>query len=300
MVEHTPNAGKTNWDGVTRTVLATKPKVEDVPDMIDWYKFHGGGTKRVFVRSIIAMCDKHVPASRLVSGTFFRSLAKLKFAADAKPPTLFIHAMLIVHAAAKEHVVDNIAKFLKSTEAESISVGSKRCVAAAKANEVIIKANALGNSTGLPDYMLIDAKFNLYDRLVRLVFKYDPNKAAKEVDSKFVTMESISEAYVEDVMSLSPHVAAKTSAALRAEPTESSAEGSNLAEFNEAGEAIAQGRMTIINKGFRIGQKVITAKGKIDDLWEIVSIGENGDVSMSHVDANGDPIQTSKVVTPIS
>ena len=65
----------------------------------------------------------------------------------------------------------------------------------------LIKENALG------DDMTLTPRFQMADRLVRLVFKYDINKDVKEVSKEFGSTQAILAAFVADLMRLSPHVA---------------------------------------------------------------------------------------------
>ena len=72
--------------------------------MIDWYKCFGGGTSGVHVALITSVFDKKVSPKRVVSGSFFKALSKLKFASNETLPTYLVNAMLMVHAASKDLV----------------------------------------------------------------------------------------------------------------------------------------------------------------------------------------------------
>ena len=71
----------------------------------------------------------------------------------------------------------------------------------------ISRAIKIGKETKLDDHVLMKAKFELFDRAVRLVFKYDANRGCDEVDKTFTTFEAISAQYVADIMRLSPEAA---------------------------------------------------------------------------------------------
>ena len=75
VIEHTVNK-KTDWDQVTRAVLKSQPRcANDVPDIVSWFSKFGGGTSRTVVEQISDMFAKYVPQERLVSGSFFKTLA---------------------------------------------------------------------------------------------------------------------------------------------------------------------------------------------------------------------------------
>ena len=85
MLANTKNS-KTDWDKVLKDVLKSQPKnAAEVPAMVDWYKMFGGGTSNAFVPMISLMFDKFVEPTRQVSGSFFATLAKLKYGATCDP-----------------------------------------------------------------------------------------------------------------------------------------------------------------------------------------------------------------------
>lgn len=285
VLQHTVGK-RTDWDRVKRAAIKTCPKCQaDVPDMVDWFARFGGGSSKAFIPLICAIFDKHVEHTRHVSGSFFKTLAGLKPAADKPTPALFCNGILVSHAAAKESAVDGDAKFYKSTELESMSVGGKRHDKAMAANEQIARAYKLAKQTGLPDHMLVTPKFRLVDRLSRLVFKYDPNKETKEVHKDFVTFESIAAEFCKELVQLSPSSAALLSqdnAPSKKEhsATASSIEHSNFVEYDEFGAAQGQRAATLASKGSTIGSMVQVFKGKADEQWVIKDVSDSGDVSL--------------------
>ena len=103
---------------------------------------------------------------------------------DGQPtPTHFCNAILVVHAAAKQNVVDNYARFIPINVLDKINVGGRKHSQAMAANDTIKKAIQLAKDAGLAEHETIIPKFNLMDRLVRLVFKYDPNNDPKRRQS---------------------------------------------------------------------------------------------------------------------
>ena len=150
VIQHT--SGKhTNWDKVLRSILKTAPKcASDVPDMLKWFEKFGGGTSRAFIQTMGYMFDKHVHPARQVSGSIFKALGNLKFAADRPAPAMLVNAILIVHAAAKEHVVDDYARFIKTQEIESVSLGGKRHDLAMECNDRLLRAAQILSSAELP------------------------------------------------------------------------------------------------------------------------------------------------------
>jgi hypothetical protein len=276
---------RTDWERVKRVVIKTCPKCQaDVPDMVDWYARFGGGSSKAFIPLICGIFDKHVEHTRQVSGSFFKTIANLKLAADKPTPALFCNGTLVSHAAAKELAVDGYAKFYKGTELESMSVGGKRHDKAMAANEQIARAFKLAKQTGLPDHMLVTPKFRLFDRMSRLVFKYDPNKDTKDVDKDFVTFESIAAEFCKELVQLSPSsetLLSQHTAPSNMEPSAaSSSDHANIVEYDEFGVAQSQGAATLASKGFNIGSLVTVLKGKADEQWVIKNVSESGDVSM--------------------
>ena len=286
VIEHTQ--GKTtNWEKVKKTVIRTYPKChDDVPDMVAWYEKFGGGTSRAFVPWMIALFDKFVDPDRMVSGGFFKALSSLKFTAEGTMPTHLVNATLVVHAAAKEQVSDKHAKFVKNNEVDSIGVKGTNYEEGLQGNQCIVRANQLAKASGLPEHELCEAKFALFDRVVRLIFKYDPNKECKEVNPKFVTFEAIAAEFISDLMKLSPTFEAPESATSSTE-RKGDDEPANMVEYDSDGLAVAQGKSTLLAKGFKVGANVVAMKGKADEQWNIKSIGDGGDVCLTRIDRHG-------------
>ena len=280
---------RTDWDQVMRAVLKTQPKcATDVPDMVEWYKKYGGGANKVFIPMISKMLDKHVDPTVQVSGSFFKALAGLKFAAEEKVPAHFVHAVLISHAAAREMVVDGYAKFYKVNEVDSLGVNGKRHKAAHEAQSHILRANQLAKDTGLPEHVVITPRFKLMDRLARLVLKYDPNKECKDVDPHFITFEAISSEFVSDLVRLAPGADLKGTTNYKSVET-SSASSSNVAnftEYNSDGVVVAQAAHTLAAKGYTVGCTVQAAKGKADEQWLLKDIeADSGEVTLCRLNA---------------
>jgi hypothetical protein len=281
---------KTDWDSVSRAVLRTHPKCyQDVPDMIAWYKRFGGGTSKAFVPTISAMFDKFVPATRQVGGNFFLALSKLKFKADEPAPASFINSTLVVHAAAKEHD-NNFAKLFKLSELDSISVGGKKHALAMLANAALLRALQLGSDTGLPTHMWIHARFHIMDRLVRLVFKHDVNKEVKEVDQAFTTIDAINAAFVAELMQMACTQGALPSASSSTEVPDISKVSTSIVEYDSSGNPIAQGKETLLAKGFDVGKFVYLYGGKTDQQWELTDINPDGMVTLVRLDDLGSQV----------
>ena len=188
-----------------------------------------------------------------------------------------MNATLIVHAAAKESHVDGYARLFTANEVSSISVGRKRNGQAMDADEHILRANKLAKETRLADSVLSIARFHLFDRLTRLVYKCDPNKTTPEVDGNFTTFESISAAFVGELLALSPQ--GERPNAIQ-QPSESATEDPpNFVEYDAEGRAIGQGKATLLGMGFKVGTLVESAKSKTEEQWEITSITQDGDVA---------------------
>ena len=297
VIEHTK--GKTtNWEAVTRSVLQTKPKNADyVPDMVDWYKRYGGGTKTHVVNELSMFFDKFVPATRVVSGSFFKQLAGLKWGATHALPTKIVNAILVVHAAASEEVSDDIAKFIRQKSVDAISFGGKKHDEAMRFNESLVRAAKLCKDSSLQDIATLQARFDLMDRLVRILFKYDPNKESDCVDPKFVTCDACVGQFVQDLMRLSPQVTGLTepevsTAAADAAPSHGS---SNIVGYEDDGAAQSMGRMTLDNKGYTVGKIVNLAKGERDQQWEITDVDNAGDVYLCKLGIDGERHGTTKV-----
>ena len=234
----------TNWNAVARTVLQSCPKQSaDVPAMISWFQKYGGGTSRQHIKFISMMFDKKVDPTRMVSGTFFKALADLKWPADHPIPTHFCNAILVVHAAAKENVVDNYARFIPINVLDKINVGGKKHSKAMAANDTIKKAIQLAKDAGLAEHETIIPKFNLMDRLVRLVFKHDPNKDSPEVDSNFITELACGAQYAIDVVNISPQANLETpwlqNAAVAIVSTKDASSSSSIVDYDADGQAVA-------------------------------------------------------------
>lgn len=280
---------KTDWDKVVRAVLKSNPKMaKDVPFMIDWFKAFGGGTSQVFVKQIGAMFDKFVPPQRKVSGNFFKALGDLKYAADQEVPAHFVNATLVVHAAANENVSDDYAKFIKNTDVDSISVKGRKYHKALEANTVITRAWALAAQTGLPEHQVLAVKFRLLDRLVRHVFKYDPNRDA---EGMFSSVGACGAAFVTDLMALSPaelqmenpwltQASAPSTFADSREGGDATAASRDMINYDEHGQAVGVGRVAVQNQGFEVNTLVVILKGKADEQYKIIAIADDGTVEL--------------------
>ena len=82
-----------------------------------------------------------MPANRIVSGTFLKSLADLKFPANTIPAHL-INAILFVHATSDDYVQDDFARFISKGDLTSMMKAEKR-PSILEADAVIMRAKAL-------------------------------------------------------------------------------------------------------------------------------------------------------------
>ena len=128
------NKNSIDWNKVERVVtLSQPPRIEDVPAMVRYVQYWGGGNKMQFIHEIKGMVSAgSIPMDRIIAGSYFDAFAKLSFPPNELPP-IFITCTLLAHAACDEqYVYDNICRFITLGDIASIATKKKSMVLAAE------------------------------------------------------------------------------------------------------------------------------------------------------------------------
>ena len=107
---------KVDMDTCQKNVLKTQPpRAADVPAMGRYLVQWGGLPSGVHVNDVCDGLAHFMPTERIVVGSFFDELAKLKFPVDSMPSHL-VNAFLFTHAAKEHGVTDNIARYISKPD----------------------------------------------------------------------------------------------------------------------------------------------------------------------------------------
>ena len=113
-------ANKIDLDKVKKTVLKSQPpRAEDVPFMADYVKRWGGLPQGKFIKELAMLLRQSMPAGRIVNGSFFQQASAMKFPV-AQQPADFINALLFAHAAADNHVRDNMSQYITKGDLNAV------------------------------------------------------------------------------------------------------------------------------------------------------------------------------------
>ena len=100
--------------------------MDDIPDIVDYVKVWGGLPSSLFIKLLSSQLKQfNVPSDRVVAGSFFRDLAKLKFPHNFMPADL-INAVVFVHASSNENVVDKYSRYVSKGDLQSLLSDRKR------------------------------------------------------------------------------------------------------------------------------------------------------------------------------
>ena len=263
------NGKNVNWLKVKKTVLQSQPpRMEDIPDMVDFVQKWGGMPSGIFVDDLAECCKQYMPSSRIVSGSFFKTLTDLKVSIDAMP-SHFVNAVLLVHCIGND-TQDGFARYIKKAEVQLI-VSHKKHAEVMAADGVLKRCRQLlQDQDRLHDPNSILASKNLKVAIVDKVLN-------KVKDDR--TLDDIAKVFVEMICGLD---AAKADA-----ETNEDTEVTNVVQYDEEGSASGIVRATFLNKGFKIGMCVILKKPDKFQQWKVQDVTDDGVVELATINIDG-------------
>jgi hypothetical protein len=258
-------AGSVRWADVAKRVAKAQPaRAADVPSMIEYTKVWGGLPSGGFIRELNECCKQFVPSDRLVSPQIFKTLGGLRFS-PTELPAHFVNAAIFTHAASKEGVQDNYARYISKAEFESLATKNK--VAVLKADQILVRAAKVADTSTLDRTSKLKAIGNLKQHIVMSVLgKLHPP----------ATVEDIASDFCKAITGGMPDVAEDEHKP--GSSTEVSNSNQNVVQYQD-GQAIGVGRMTVINRGFQVGSMVMS-RGAPTSTYRIDSIADDGSVKL--------------------
>ena len=287
-------AGNIDFRAVKAQVLKSQPpRMGDVPDMVDFVKVWGGLPSGYFVKELCDLCT-NIPSDRVVSGTFFKSLANLKDSFTAKTlPTHLINAIIFAHASRDEQVQDGIARYITKGEISSIGNKDKRDIVFA-ADGVIKRGKALVKDLKHDVQMEVLGKLQF-----ALVMQAIGRKGWEDVR----TVDEIASEFAKEVCEKRGIVDPQQQHQQQQQTSKASASDEsamNAIMYTNDGDATAVGRACVINKGFNINMIVVKKKGGDKcDQWKIHAIAEDGTVELLKVYFDGSVAEKIEKVVEI-
>lgn len=259
------------WSEVAKKVARAQPaRAGDVPSIIEFVKIWGGLPSGSFVRELNEVAKVFVPSERLISPMVFKVLGSLRFS-PKEHPAHFVNAAIFTHAASKEGVQDNYARFISKGEFESFATKLRPSVL--QANEFLVRANKLMDASSLPRTEKLQAIGKLKQQIVKSVLgRLTPAMTLEEVVSEFS----------KDITGGGVPAAAPPS---DIESTSSSSTATNVVHY-DGEQAVGVARMTLINKGFKVDNMVALRQSPWS-ISKIVAISDDGVVSLAEALEDG-------------
>ncbi len=216
-----------------------------------------------------------MPQGRLVSASFFDKLAQIQLPPDTLVPRFVCACIKSNGTCGVEDCRSNIGQRVRDHDIRLITTTKLGCVRTAEAMMQSTRDALRAAHIGPHDICMIAGDMDI--KLVDVVFgKAEPG----------TTFESVVETC------LKTHILRPTpeSASVGAP---SSPKALNMLQFDTTGAPIAAGRMTVENKGFRVGA-LVEAKGdektggqSDDNQWLIRTIASDGTVELTPISING-------------
>ena len=279
-----PTVSKSKIDAMYLAKVVLKsdpPRADDVPDLVAYCLKWGGLPDGIFVKRLSELIKAHVPSDRLVSGSFFRKLADLKFPPSEFVPE-FMNAVVFTHAAANTLVTDKYARYI--TLGECDQMGSKN-----KRQEVLLYNGVLKRAM----------------QMLRVVSNGGLSPTiASEMEAEFLTTcirhylrkKEVVETYrsVDDIVAEFSNKLCKAcdpehrqALSTIDEPSSIGATSHNVVTYNDEGVPLTVGERTLENLGFKIGHRLYLPKDTPMKQWKLVS-ATNESATLASVSATGE------------
>lgn len=265
------SGGHVDYEAVKRAVVRTQPpRAEDVPDMTEFVRKWGGGDSGFFVKELNDFCKVFdVPLERNISSSVFKTLAVMDFGIHGMPAHAVNAVIKAIAACPKSKTYDGYARWLTSSEINSLSRPT-HIAAFTKANDIMIKARRLANENGsMSDHKKQKEISQLDIECINFILKKSDN---------YSSLEEICSSFAKTVVGIDT--------VDDAPPTKQES-APNFVQYNEAGESVGVGRMTVLNNGFDINDIVVKKKGAKNEQFLIKNIFMDGDSLLVPVAADG-------------
>ena len=287
-----------DWKAVAKKVLKSQPpRAMDVPDMVDYIIKWGGMPSGGMIKELSPLLNHYVPSDRVVSGSFFKQLAELKFPIDCMPAHV-VNAVLFRHAAAEDCVRDGFAGYVTKPDLAMLLKPDKR-KAVTEANGALMRAKAMLEEAGLDPSVKESLKGQLMIDVVDFLMEKKKDKAkikgtgsdgkGKDATEKKVTLTTILEEFIAKLDGNSgagPTHPSKDAAA-------SSAGAANFVQYTDGGEASGLGQTTALNKDIVVDAHLRLRKPSegvplaMQDIWKITDVSGNGTVTFKTLKFDG-------------
>jgi hypothetical protein len=270
--------GQIDLHAVKKHVIKSQPpRVGDVPDLVEYCRVWGGLPTGVFVTELSTLCTS-LPSDRIVSGQFLKWLANLKDAFSTRDlPSHFINSVAYTHAQASENIVDGFSRFISRGEVSSLGSKEKRDIVF-EADVVLRRGRQLISE--LPQNVQLE-----------LIAKLKVDVVMAVLDRKGRTdVRSMSEIAGDFAVEVCNAKGITTNAAGIAQPPAASDQSSaptNAIMYTDDGAAQEVGMATVVNKGFKVGNRVMKNKEDKCIQWVIKCIENDGTVKLLKLNVDG-------------
>ena len=262
---------KAEENKVAKVVLMSEPpRRDDVADIVAFCFKWGGLPSGTFVRQLTNEFTACVPSERIVSGSVFRKLASLKYPPN-QLPAHFINAALLTHAEASEQVQDGYARYISLGEFDSMA--SQKNLAKVleydghvkRAMQLVAQADARGSIARSESIVAFKTK------LVRHFL------GRKDTTDAYPKVKDIVKTLTDDI------------AGVTVLPTETSStdDAHNVVHYNDEGDTVNIGALTLENMGFVVGARVYNVKETVMKQYVVDKI-TNLDVTLKTINVNGE------------
>jgi hypothetical protein len=275
---------ESEWKQIQKSLLKSQPpRWEDIPDIALFVKIWGGLPSAMFVKMLGNMLKKfNVPSERIVSGSFFKNVASLKFPLSDIPADL-VNALVFVHAVSNESVQDHFARYITKGDCQGLALPKKRDDVTT-ANNILKKCRKLMDSRhgGIFEGNNAEHYGNLMIDIVQTIC--DKKKAAEQ--------KTFEQSATEFLKNFAGEAEGLALGALQTTTEDKEDANTNNVVYTETGDIVGIGRQTLMNKGLNLNMYVSQKDSKKDhganaSQWKIVEIMENGTCKLVPVGADG-------------
>ena len=270
--------GKTVDDrraAVARSILRSQPPHEEqIPSMVDFIAFFGGGNTGVYVKDLVNFCkvrDSNVTTH--VAGRHFRALAGLAKEFEVTDiPALAVNAIL-KRLATADCVVEGVASHYTAVDISSVAQ-KKRKARFLEANAIMQESKKLVVENGIEEPRSSSLNGFLQTALIDCLLE-KPNEDGEIVeDFTTVTKEFLKKmcgAESSEPDSSLPENRSKQFLESRSSTVE------NVIQYDDDGTPIAAPKAKLMEKGLAVGK--LYTKGKEEEakqVWKLLSMSDSG------------------------
>ena len=283
------SSGTVNMKLVMKRTLASRGVAEhDVIPMCGWVETWGGGEHGIFISQICKFAKAFVPAKRVIPSFVWAVLADLKL-----PPTAmcgnFIAATIELIASCPDQFVGDagVIKYVSRSELSTIASSRKNDVAIAEKCIATCKELLCKHESTTPVRQQVALLGRLDTRLARIVYgkRFEAEMDWPLLHPGHLFFQELSEVLGVDISTLSCPYMSATADAPRAGRIQTSAHQQAVMSFDDKGNAVDAGKVTLLNKGFSVSQcvKLKADKSMLPSLFVIKAIKDDGSVLLAEL-----------------